>query len=90
MTTISKHTMLPYQREDRDIYVGLEFHPNDLMELWSDNMFLEPALLEINYLLKDRLAGCAGRTDVLVSGASLILSAICYGRSNRNICMTLV
>lgn len=39
MTTKPKQSMISYQREDRDIYAGLEFDPGNLAELWPDNMF---------------------------------------------------
>ena len=72
--------MIPYQREDRDIYDGLEFDPGEL-ELWPDNMFQQPALLEAIYLLSDHFVGSTGRQDVLVTGAAFI----CYDRSNLNV-----
>ena len=81
MTTKSKYTFLPYQREDRDIYDGLEFDPQDLAELWPGNMFQEQGLLEVVYLLYDHFVGSPARRDVLVSGVAFI----CYDRSNLNV-----
>ena len=80
MTTKPKYTMIPYQREDRDIYDGLEFDPN-ILDLWPDNMFQEPPLLEAIYLLKDWLVTSNERSDVFISGASFI----CYDRTNLNV-----
>ena len=82
MTTKPRYTMIPYQREDRDIYDGLEFDPEDLAEvLWPGNMFQEPGLFEVMYLLYDRFVESPGRSDVLVSGVAFI----CYDRSNLNV-----
>ena len=81
MTTKPKYSMLPYQREDRDIYAGLEFDPNNLMDLWPDNMFQDPALLEARYLLGHHVLGSPERSDVFISGAAFI----CYDRSNLNV-----
>ena len=80
MTTKPKYSMIPYQREDRDIYDGLEFDPD---EPWPrpEAMYQERPLREITYLLHDRLVGSSGRTDVFISGASFI----CYDRSNLNV-----
>ena len=80
MTIKPRHTMIPYQQEDRDIYDGLEFDPDDLAELWPGNMFQEPGLMELVYLLNDHFVGSTGRRDVLVTGVGFI----CYERSNLN------
>ena len=81
MTTKAKYQMIPYQREDRDIYDGLEFDPEDLAELWPGNMFQEPGLMEVVYLVNDHFVGSTGRKDVLVSGVAFIS----YDRSNLNV-----
>ena len=81
MITKAKYQIIPYQREDRDIYEGLEFDPDNLMHLWPDNMFQDPALGEAIYLIRDYLVGATGRDDVFVSGAAFI----CYDRSNLNV-----
>lgn len=78
MTTKATYPMIPYQQEDRDVLVGLEFNPDDL---WEGNVFQHPPLLEAEYLLNDYLVGSTGRRDVLVSGAAFI----CYDRSNLNV-----
>ncbi len=81
MTIKPKHPMITYQQEDRDIYDGLEFDPDDLAELWPGNMFQEPGLMEVVYLLNDHFVGSTGRRDVLVTGVGFI----CYDRDNLNI-----
>lgn len=82
MTTKPKYLMIPYQQEDRDIYDGLEFDPEDLAEaLWPGNMYQDPALFEAMYLLRDHFVGSPGRRDVLVTGVGFI----CYDRSNLNV-----
>ena len=82
MTTKPKHPMIPYQQEDRDIYDGLEFDPEDLAEaLWPGNMYQDPAVFEAMYLLNDHFVGTPGRRDVLVTGVGFI----CYDRSNLNV-----
>ena len=82
MTTKPRHSMIPYRREDRDIYDGLEFDPEDLAEaLWPGNMFQEQGLFEIVYLLHDHFVGSPGRRDVLVSGVAFI----CYDPGNLNV-----
>ena len=80
MTTKPKYAIIPYQREDRDIYDGLEFAPN-ILDLWPDNMFQEPALLDTIYILKDHLVTSPRRKDVFISGVAFI----CYDRSNLNV-----
>ena len=81
MTTKPKYQMIPYNLEDRDIYDGLEFDPQNLEELWPGNMFQEPGLMEIVYLVNDHFVGSPGRKDVLVSGCAFI----CYDHSNLNV-----
>ena len=82
MTTKPKYRMIPYRREDRDIYIGLEFDPENLAEvLWPGNMFQEPGLMDVIYLLNDHFVGATGRKDVLVSGVAFI----CYDHSNLNV-----
>ena len=81
MTTKPKYTMLPYQREERDIYDGLEFDPEDLAQLWPGNMFQEQGLFEVVYLLHDHFVGSPARRDVLVTGVGFI----CYDRTNLNV-----
>ena len=34
MTTKPKYRMIPYQREDRDIYAGLDFNPG---KIWPES-----------------------------------------------------
>ena len=82
MTTKPRYTMIPYRQEDRDIYDGLEFDPQDLAEvLWPGNMFQEQGLMEVVYLLFQHFVRTPGRSDVLVSGVAFI----CYDRSNLNV-----
>ena len=80
MTTKPRYSMIPYQREDRDIFIGLEFDPNE-PEPRPDAMYQELPLREITYLLQDRLVTSTGRRDVFISGNSFI----CYDRSNLNV-----
>lgn len=80
MTTKSKYQMIPYQREDRDIYIGLEFNPN-VREPLPDAMYQEPTLEDVMYLLRNRLAILPGRRDVFISSNTFI----CYDRSNLNV-----
>ena len=80
MTTKSKYQMIPYQREDRDIYDGLEFDPGEIPER-PEALYQEPPLHEFNYLLNYYLATATGRRDVLVTGACFL----CYDRSNLNV-----
>ena len=79
MTTKARYEIIPYQREDRDIYAGLEFNP-DAPEPLPDAMYQEPELLEITYLLTDHLIATPGRSDVFVSSNTFI----CYDRRNLN------
>ena len=79
MTTKARYEIIPYQREDRDIYAGLEFNP-DAPEPLPDAMYQEPELLEITYLLTDYLIATPGRSDVFVSSNTFI----CYDRRNLN------
>ena len=80
MTTKPKYQMIPYQREDRDIYIGLEFDPNEREPL-PDAMYQEPTIEEFMYLLRNRLAIILGRRDVFISSNTFI----CYDRSNLNV-----
>ena len=80
MTTKPKYRMLPYRREDRDIYAGLEFNPDKKPER-PEALYQEPPLQEFNYLLNYYLATATGRRDVLVTGACFL----CYDRSNLNV-----
>ena len=80
MTTKPKYAMIPYQREDRDIYVGLEFYP-DAPEPKPDAMYQELPLREFLYLLHDRLVAAPSRRDVFVSSTAFI----CYDHSNLNV-----
>ena len=41
MTTKPKYRMIPYQREDRDIYVGLDFNPGERPER-PEALYQEP------------------------------------------------
>ena len=79
MTTKARYEIIPYQREDRDIYAGLEFNP-DAPEPLPDAMYQESELLEIMGLLTDYLIGTPGRSDVFVSSNTFI----CYDRRNLN------
>ena len=79
MTTKTHYEIIPYQKEDRDIYAGLEFDPNDPEPL-PDAMYQEPILAEFMYLLAHRLVYGPGRRDVFVSSNTFI----CYDRSNLN------
>ena len=80
MTTKATYPMIPYQREDRDIYEGLEFDPGEMPER-PEAWYQEPPLHEFNYLLDYYLATATGRRDVLVTGACFL----CYDRSNLNV-----
>lgn len=80
MTTKPEYRMLPYRREDRDIYAGLEFNPDKKPER-PEALYQEPPLNEFNYLLNYYLATATGRRDVLVTGACFL----CYDRSNLNV-----
>ena len=80
MTTKPKYRMIPYQREDRDIYAGLDFNPGKRPER-PEALYQEPPLHEFNYLLDYYLATATGRRDVLVTGACFL----CYDRSNLNV-----
>ncbi len=80
MTTKPKYRMIPYQREDRDIYAGLDFNPGKRPER-PEALYQEPPLHEFNYLLDYYLAAATGRRDVLVTGACFL----CYDRSNLNV-----
>ena len=79
MPANARYEMIPYQREDRDIYAGLEFDPDEPEPL-PDAMYQERVLLEIKYLLTHYLTDNPGRSDVLVSGNTFL----CYDRSNLN------
>lgn len=80
MTTKPKYRMIPYQREDRDIFVGLDFNPGERPDR-PEALYQEPPLHEFNYLLDYYLATATGRRDVLVTGACFL----CYDRSNLNV-----
>ena len=80
MTTKPKYRMIPYQKEDRDIFDGLEFNPDEPPER-PDAMYQELPLNEIAYLLHYYLAGSTGRRDVFISSQSFI----CYDRRNLNV-----
>ena len=80
MTTKPKYQMIPYKREDRDIYAGLDFNPGERPER-PEALYQEPPLHEFNYLLDHYLATAIGRRDVLVTGACFL----CYDRSNLNV-----
>ena len=80
MATQREHGIIPYQKDDRDIYCGLEFNP-DAPEPLPDAMYQEPVLREIMYLLEDRLITAPGRRDVFLSSNTFI----CYNRSNLNV-----
>ena len=81
MTTKPKYRMIPYQREDRDIYIGLEFDPN-VREPLPDAMYQEPTGIEaFMYLLRNHLAYIPGRSDVFISSNTFI----CYDRSDLNV-----
>ena len=79
MTTKARYEIIPYQREDRDIYAGLEFDPNHPEPL-PEAMYQERILREIAYLLTYYLTDTPGRSDVLVSSNTFL----CYDRSNLN------
>ena len=79
MTANPRHEIIPYQREDRDIYAGLEFDPNHPEPL-PEAMYQERILLEIYLLLTHHLTDTPGRSDVLVSSNTFL----CYDRSNLN------
>ena len=79
MTTKAHYEIIPYQKEDRDIYAGLEFDPNDPEPL-PDAMYQEPILAEFMYLLAHHLVYGPGRRDVFVSSNTFI----CYDRGNLN------
>ena len=79
MTANPRHEIIPYQREDRDIYAGLEFDPNHPEPL-PEAMYQERILREIAYLLTYYLTDTPGRSDVLVSSNTFL----CYDRSNLN------
>ena len=79
MTTKARYEIIPYQREDRDIYAGLEFDPNHPEPL-PEAMYQERILLEIYLLLTHHLTDTPGRSDVLVSSNTFL----CYDRSNLN------
>ena len=79
MTTKARYEIIPYQREDRDIYAGLEFNP-DAPEPLPDAMYQEQVLHEIVYLLTTYLIDTPGRSDVFVSSNTFI----CYDRRNLN------
>ena len=79
MTTKARYEIIPYQREDRDIYAGLEFNP-DAPEPLPDAMYQESVLREITYLLTDHLIDIPGRSDVFISSNTFI----CYDRRNLN------
>ena len=80
MTTKPKYQMIPYQREDRDIYAGLEFNPDEKPER-PEALYQEQPLHEFNYLLNYYLATATARRDVLVTSACFL----CYDRSNLNV-----
>lgn len=80
MITEPKYQMIPYQREDRDIYVGLDFDPGE-PEPKPEAMYQELPLREFLYLLYDRFVVLSGRTDVFISGVGFV----CYDRSNLNV-----
>lgn len=80
MTTKPKYSMIPYQKEDRDIYDGLEFDPNEPPPR-PEAMYQELPLRETLYLVYDHLVTSTGRRDVFISGASYI----CYDRRNLNV-----
>ncbi len=80
MATQREHGIIPYQKDERDIYSGLEFNP-DAPEPLPDAMYQEPILREIMYLLEDRLITVPGRRDVFLSSNTFI----CYNRSNLNV-----
>ena len=79
MPANARYEMIPYQREDRDIYAGLEFDPDEPEPL-PDAMYQERILLEIAYLLTHYLTDTPGHSDVLVSSNTFL----CYDRSNLN------
>ena len=79
MITKARYEIIPYQREDRDIYAGLEFDP-DAPEPLPDAMYQEQVLHEIVYLLTTYLIDTPGRSDVFVSSNTFI----CYDRRNLN------
>ena len=79
MTTKTHYEIIPYRKEDRDIYAGLEFDPDDPEPL-PDAMYQEPILAEFMYLLAHRLVYGPGRRDVFVSSNTFI----CYDRGNLN------
>ena len=80
MTTKPKHSMLPYQEEDRDIYAGLDSNPGERPEM-PQALYQVPALQEFNCLLNYYLATGSARRDVLVTGACFL----CYDRSNLSV-----
>ena len=79
MTTKTHYEIIPYRKEDRDIYAGLEFDPNEPEPL-PDAMYQEPILAEFMYLLDHYLVYGPRRRDVFVSSNTFI----CYDRGNLN------
>ncbi len=80
MTSKLRHEMIPYTREEGDIYSGLCFNPDEPEPL-PDAMYQETVLREIMYLLAARFSDAELRGDVFLSSNTFI----CYDRSNLNI-----
>ncbi len=79
MTTKTRYDMIPYQREERSIYDGLCFDP-DQLEPPPEAMYQEPVLKEIMPVLAARFTDHNRRSDVLLSSNTFI----CYDRRNLN------
>ncbi len=80
MTSKLRHGMIPYNKEEDDIYSGLCFNPDEPEPL-PDAMYQETVLREIMYLLAARFSTTGLRSDVFLSSNTFI----CYDRSNLNI-----
>ena len=80
MTTRLRYGMIPYNREEGDIYSGLCFNPDEKEPL-PDAMYQETVLLETMYLLSARFNASNAHGNVFLSSNTFI----CYDRSNLNI-----
>ena len=79
MTTRLRYGMIPYNREEGDIYSGLCFNPDEKEPL-PDAMYQENVLLETMYLLSARF-DANPQGNVFLSSNTFI----CYDRGNLNI-----
>ena len=85
MTTRLLYGMIPYNREEGDIYSGLCFNPDEKEPL-PDAMYQETVLLETMYLLSARFNASNAHGNVFLSSNTFI----CYDRSNLNIRVALI